>query len=181
MATVGPRVRSPGWTRARREHQGALHALLATIHAGDADAWRRPIAPGRWSPAQTAEHLVRVYEIVLIDVAGGRSIRARVRPWKQRLLRWFLLPHILFHRTIPVRARSPREVRPSARGLSRWDAAQRLRELGERLERDLAASLARDVEVNHPYFGPITPLQALRFCAVHLEHHHRQILDGLER
>jgi hypothetical protein len=172
-------VESPAWTRALRDHREALGALLETIAAVEPEAWRLERAPGKWSPAQTAEHLALVYEQLSRDLTGAGTMKVRVPPWQQRLLRWFLLPHILFHQNVPLRVRSPREVRPSDEGLAQAEAARRLPELAERFEADLEAALDPAHAITHPYFGPIPALKALRFCAVHLEHHRRQLLSVL--
>jgi uncharacterized damage-inducible protein DinB len=168
---------SAPWTRALREHREALDRLLDTIEATDDATWEKPRGLDGWSPAQIAEHLVLAYEAVLRDLSGAGSMRPRLGPWYQRLMRWFLLPHILFHQSIPLRSRAPREVRPCDGGVPRDEADQRLSELARRVELDLESALELDRYLTHPYFGPISPLQTLRFCAAHLEHHRRQILE----
>lgn len=169
---------SAPWTRALREHQEALDRLLDTLESADATGWERAGEGGEWSPAQVAEHLILAYEAVLREMAGAGSMQPRLRSWQQRVLRWFLLPHILFHQRIPVRSRAPREVRPSQGGVPRNEAGQRLTELARRVELDLESGLELGRHLTHPYFGPISPLQTLRFCAAHLEHHRRQILEA---
>lgn len=181
MKTVEKGAGSPAWTRAQRDHREALGALLDTIASVEPDAWRRPLASGKWSPAQIAEHLALVYEKGSGDLTGVGAVQPRVPLWQQRLLRWFLLPHILFHESVPLRASSPREVRPSERGLPQRGAADRLIALAGRFEADLEEASRLGRSLRHPYFGPISPLQALRFCAVHLEHHRRQMLAALVR
>ncbi len=164
-----------GWKRAVEEHRDAVRRFVATAEGLGADAWVRPRAPGKWSPAQTAEHLVLAYEAVLRELAGGGGVRPRVTGWRQRVLRWVLLPHILFHRSFPLRAVSPREIRPPEVHSDRGALLARMRELAARTERELDAARATGARATHPYFGALPATPALRFMAVHVEHHLRQI------
>lgn len=166
----------PRWEAAADEHQVALASFLESAERVPASAWTRPRAPGKWSPAQITEHVSLAYEAVLGELAGGPPMAARMAPWRQALLRWILLPHMLFHRSFPVRAPAPRETRPGDGPADRRAALERLRALGERLEPELdRARRAGGHGITHPYFGTIPPLKALRFGAVHLEHHRRQL------
>ncbi len=164
-----------GWKRAVEEHRDAVRRFVATAEGLGADAWVRPRAPGKWSPAQTAEHLVLAYEAVLRELAGGGGVRPRVTGWRQRVLRWVLLPHILFHRSFPLRAVSPREIRPPEVHSDRGALLARMRELAARTERELDTARATGARATHPYFGALPAVPALRFMAVHVEHHLRQI------
>jgi hypothetical protein len=156
-----------------REHHAALSALQATLRSVPADAWLRPRAEGKWSPAEVADHLALVYRVMLAELDGAPAIPRRAGPAATRILRWVVLPHILFHRSIPVRVKAPREVRPRRDLPGPEETACSLAELGSRLEARLAAD--GDARITHPYFGSLDAATALRFCAAHMEHHHRQI------
>jgi hypothetical protein len=122
------------------------------------------------------EHLALIYEATLREMRGEGAVALRAKGWRQRLFRWFFLPHILFHRSIPVRVRSPREARPGAGPFEKLPTLERLAALGAAFQRELTAAMSRgEGRLTHPYFGRIPPLRALRFATVHLEHHHRQI------
>lgn len=166
-----------GLDRALRENRSAVDDFAATSAALPPSDWLRPIAPGRWTPAQIAEHVVLTYEVAARARAGGEPLRPRVGPLFQRVLRWVLLPHILFHRSFPVRAVAPREVRPSE-GIDQAAVGARLAEAMARAERAFVGE-GRDV-MDHPYFGPLGGARLLRLAAVHTEHHRRQ-LEGLAR
>jgi hypothetical protein len=166
----------PRWEAAADEHRIALATFLEAAERVSADAWARPLGPGKWSPAQTAEHLALAYEALIGELSGGAGMVPRLPPLRQKVLRWVLLPHILFHRSFPLRARAPREARPGEAHPDRDGVLARLRDTAERFEE--ALHRARDAgggQVTHPYFGAIPPVKALRFCAVHLEHHARQV------
>lgn len=168
---------SRGWERAVREHAVALSSLLEAIGAADERAWSAPREDGAWNPAQLAEHLALTYEAALRELGGGEGIRLRLRGAHRALLRWVLLPHMLFHRTLPVRARSPREVRPEGSGVEQGVVAERLRRVGAEFEAAVVeAGRTGAPGLTHPYFGRLTPERTLRFVAVHMEHHTRQLI-----
>ena len=164
-----------GWKRAVEEHRDAVRRFVATAEGLAPDAWTRPRAPGAWTPAEIAEHLVLSYETALGELAGGPGIRPRATGWRQRLLRWVLLPHILFHRSFPVRAVAAREIRPTGTHTDRGAVLARMRELAARMERELDAARVSGAVVTHPYFGGLPATRTLRFLAVHVEHHLRQL------
>lgn len=164
------------WRAAAEEHRAALRAFVETAEAVDEARWTHPLAAGKWSPAQVAEHCALVYEALLRELEGGAPMRMRVTPAWRTVLRWVLLPHVLFHRSFPVRAVAPREARPPEGHPERGEVLERLRERGERFERELdAARRGGGGRLTHPYFGTLPPTPALRFAAVHLEHHRRQL------
>jgi hypothetical protein len=163
------------WQAALDEHRVALAGFADAAQRVPAAAWKAPRAPGKWSPAQVAEHLVLAYEALLGELHGGPAMKPRARPWQQNVLRWIVLPHILFHRSIP-RAGSPREMRPGETGPDRAPVLHRLAERADELQRELdRARRAGAGHLTHPYFGRVPPVKALRFCAVHVEHHTRQL------
>jgi hypothetical protein len=166
----------PAWDAAARAHREAVESFLALAARIDDERWTRPMGPGKWSPAQVAEHLVLAFEAMLRELAGDGGMRPLGSRWRRALLRWTLLPHILFHRSLPIRARAPRELRPAPVAGERPVVLARLGGLAGQFEREVAAAAGRGHPgLTHPYFGRIGPLRALRFSAVHIEHHHRQV------
>lgn len=166
----------PRWEAAADEHRIALATFLEAAERVPDDAWAQPRAPEKWSPAQVAEHMSLVYEALLRELAGEGAMAMRLPPLRQKVLRWVLLPHILFHRSFPLRARAPRETRPGDAHPDRATVLARLRDGAERFEHDLNRARGNGgVHLTHPYFGCVEPVKTLRFCAVHLEHHRRQL------
>jgi hypothetical protein len=167
------------WDAALAEHREALEGFLRVAREAPEARWTAAAREGAWSPSEVAEHLSLTYEAVLGELDGGPPLAPRARVWQQTLFRWIILPHILFHRTVPVRVRAPREVRPAKRTgtpAGREVGLQRLRSLGETFESRVAGLADRDARtVGHPYFGPISLRRAVRFAAAHIEHHTRQI------
>lgn len=177
MARLGVSTRAERrWAAAVREHNKALAGFTQAARRLSEAEWGAEIRPGAWTRGQIAEHLALAYEGLLRELAGEAPIRVVGSPLQQRLLRWFLLPHMLFHRSFPIRSRAVRELRPSGEPLDRGVALRRLNDAGGRFVLQLdAARHNGGARLHHPYFGAISPTRALRFCAVHVEHHTRQL------
>jgi hypothetical protein len=164
------------WRAALAEHRAALEGYAAAVRALDGEAWTRPWAPGKWTPAEVTEHLALSYRAFIAEAEEGRPMKLKMTRLRRTLLRWFLLPHMLFHRTFPVKAVAPREVRPAGNDGTPEEALAELLRLGAEAEAALERARARPGAVlTHPYFGSIELTRAVRFCAVHLEHHTRQV------
>lgn len=164
------------WGRALGEHRAALRAFLDTAGGLDDSRWAEPFAPGKWSRGQVVQHMVLTYEALLRELRSAEAMRLRFSPFKRALLRWVLLPHILFHRSFPLRAIAPRELRPPEEVPERAGTLARLAEVGESFEREAEEVWRRGGgRLTHPYFGSVPLLTGLRFLAVHTEHHRRQI------
>jgi hypothetical protein len=170
---MSPHAGRDRWERPSRENREAVDEFIETASRIPADAWNVPLRPGGWTPAQVAEHIVMAYEVFVGQLAGDPPMKRIASPMMQRVLRWFLLPHVLFHRSFPVRAGAPREVTPDGPGIAQDTLEPRLRAASERLDRDIR--LTTIAAIPHPYFGRIPIRRALRFIAVHTEHHQRQM------
>ncbi len=169
-------LRDTRWDAAVEEHHESLAAYLEAAGKLTEEAWTRPWSPGKWTPAEITEHLALLYEALLRELRTGEGIRIRVHGWRQKMLRTIVLPHILFHRSIPLRVRGPREVCPGAPRAPREALLHVLRELGERCEAELdRARLAGAGHLTHPFFGRLEPVKAMRFIAAHMDHHRAQV------
>lgn len=176
MPVATPRA-DARWHTVVEEHQVALAAYLDAAARLPEGAWTQPWKPGKWTPAQITEHLSMTYSVFIGEVNGGQGMKLKLTPLRRRILRMFLLPHMLFHRTFPRGAPAPRELRPAETTTSPRDQAlARMRELGERFEREASrARVAGWKHVTHPFFGPIDLTRGMRLAAVHIEHHTRQL------
>lgn len=162
--------------RAAREHRAALDHYLEFARGIDPALWTVAARSGGWSPSEVTEHLALAYEAVLHELATGEPMESRMGPAARTLLRWFLLPHMLFHRSMP-RAAAPRETRPSVASASREEGLARLEDLAGRAFSILVER--PDATINHPYFGVLDRTRALRLAALHLEHHQRRLSSAL--
>ncbi|HEX8321355.1 DinB family protein [Longimicrobium sp.] len=175
MPATVPRTETR-WRSALEEHQVALAGYLNAAAALPADAWTTPWQPGKWTPAEITEHLALVYRMFIGEATTGTAMKLKLTPFRRRMLKLLLLPHMLFHRTFPKGARAPRAVRPHTPGGTREEALAQLRTLAEQFER--AAETARGAGrpgLTHPYFGLIDWNRGMRFAALHIEHHRGQI------
>lgn len=166
------------WHAVVEEHQVALAAYLDAAGRLPDSAWHQPWKPGKWTPAVITEHLTMTYRVFIGEVTGGPAMRLKLTPLRRRLLKTFMLPHMLFHRSFPRAAPAPREVRPpeDAPLPSKETALAQMRDMGERFEREASrARVAGWNSVTHPYFGQIDLTRGMRLAAVHIEHHTRQL------
>ena len=170
-----PRLGENDFSEAVALHRAAVEECVAAFAAVPFDAWNRPLAPGRWSPAEIAEHLAIAYGPPLAELSGGTGFTVRVAWWKRRALRWGVLPEIL-NGGFPAGAPAPREIRPRRAASSPAEASRTLCANAERFLATLAeARTDRRVRLTHPYFGKLRPAQTVMLLTSHALHHRRQL------
>jgi uncharacterized damage-inducible protein DinB len=164
-----------GLEQAAADHRAAIDEVVRAIESLDRVAWTVPRQPGKWSPAEIAEHLVLAYEPPLAELDGGPGYAVPVPWWKRTVLRWKVLPQILERGQFPRGAPAPKEARPKGGAASPEEAVRQLRENAGRFEEKLCvAHAARSVRLTHAYFGKLTAPQILKLLAVHAHHHRGQ-------
>ena len=164
------------WDEAIARHEAAVTAFKETASEIPVESWLLPIAEGKWSPAQVAEHLNQTYLVVIRELRGERGIRIR-SPWILRqVLRQTVLRSIYRKRQLPKGARAPSEIAPKVVDQTPEQAVEKLFQLASEF-----AAVARTTEtekgrkLTHHIFGEIDVLSGIDFIAIHIEHHHRQI------
>ena len=164
------------WSALQADHAASLEAFCAAAAQVTDGAWEEPLGPGKWSPAQVAEHLRLSYEVLGRELAGGTGLRLRTPWWLRLVLRLRILPGLLRQGRIPARARAPREVQPGAGPFPRQAVLDALGAGAADTDAALTARHARGLTgVTHHVFGRLSPAQALRFLAVHNRHHAAQL------
>ena len=158
------------------EHRRAIESFLEAGRAVPEPEWSRPLAPGKWSPAEIAEHIRLSFEVVRRELLEGTGMRVVVPPWKGFLLRRVFLGRIVRTGRFPPGIRAPREARPVAPSETRSEALR----LVEAAAADFEAACAgvddpRSRRLTHPYFGAIPLPLACRFLARHTRHHQNQL------
>jgi uncharacterized damage-inducible protein DinB len=173
---------SDGWPERCLEHRREIESFLAALETLDDELWAREPAPGKWSPGQITEHLVLSYAAMRRELAGGVGLRLRSTFWRRFLIRWRFLPMVLKQGRLPRGAPAVREIRPDAEPRPRSVAAPDLREQAKRFEEELTQARDRgEGRLTHPFFGRLSPPEALRFVAVHAAHHRGQLPQAQSR
>jgi hypothetical protein len=161
---------------ASNDHHRAVREFVAAARAVDADRWERPLADGKWTPAQVAEHMRLSYEVFAHQLAGGQGLRVRTSWWQRRMLRWKFLGGILQQGVLPVGARAPREVRPGDGPFDRDATLLALEEAAAEAESRLVKRWSDpSCVMTHHVFGDLRPPEGMRLATVHTRHHARQI------
>ena len=167
-----------GMERAIVLHRQAISEVVRVVEGQDPGAWLVAVRPGKWSPAEIAQHLVLSYEVPLEELGGGTGFAVVLPWWKRAGLRWTVLRRILDGR-FPRGAPAPREARPTSTAPSPAEAARTLGESAALFERRLAEAHAeRAVRLTHSYFGKLTAPQILMLLGVHAAHHRSQFPPG---
>jgi len=150
------------------DHRAAIEAFARAVEAVDPDAWNVARAPGKWTPAEIAQHLILSYGPPLAELGGGPGFAIRVPWWKRAVLRWKVLPKIVHAEEFPKGAPAPRESRPTSGAASPEAAGLLVREGSAEFARRLReADAARPARLSHPYFGKLTAPEILKLMAVH--------------
>ena len=130
----------------------------------------------RWCTAEHVDHMVKVSSSIVKVLSDGnaRTIEKKLSPIGRAILLFGWIPR--GKGQAPERLRGAR-VAPDALTRSIDD-----------LERLVANFPTSDVErragerlVPHPRFGGLTPVQAVRFAAIHNAHHFKIVRDVLAR
>jgi hypothetical protein len=154
-----------------RQLEAQLELVDALAAGGAETVTARAPAVSGWSVAQQLDHALKVAEFALARVvAAGAPLPRGINLLGRVLLAVGRIPR--------GRGKSP----PAARGEERSPAelaaaVARVRGLVAQL-RDRPELLAtRSPLVKHPYFGGLSPVQALRMVEIHTDHHLRIVAD----
>ena len=162
--------------RAAADHRAAVEAAASDVERISETEWQRPVRPGKWSPAEIAQHLTIAYAPPMSELAGGRGYERRFSPLKTVVARWVALGGILSGKKFPSGGQSPPEARPSGPFPPPAEAAARLRSSAEAFERAIFESHRKGGgRITNAYFGRLTAPQALKLVAMHAEHHRKQL------
>jgi uncharacterized damage-inducible protein DinB len=176
---VSPRRTLDG---AAADHRSEVAAAAEAFAAVPDGSWDLSLGEGKWSPAETAQHLIVVFEKLTNELGGGPSVRYLVPWWQRFAFRRLFLGRILSGTWYPKRIEGPPEARPAPPFPSQADAPVRLRKTGDAFERAVRDGHANGNRcVTHPYLGRLAPAVALRFFALHTRHHREQMDRRLAR
>ena len=157
------------------ENRAAVASFIAAARALPAGAWTQARAPGKWSPAQIAEHVAMAYEISRTGLQGkfpGASAPRLLRP----IIRALFLNPVLKKGRFGAGAKAPGPFRPSASPAPAATLLPRVQSAADGFEAALAAELAQGhATVDHPFFGRVALGDYLRLQVIHTDHHRRQL------
>lgn len=165
------------WAHATGVHAAAADDLVAAVSALPDGAWRRPIAEGKWTPAEIVHHLNLTYDVAIRELEGGAGMAIRTRPWQRILLRATVGRRILRGKGFPRGAPAPREIRPEGDPGTRVEALAGFRERRARFQEAAEKTRAArpDARVTHAYFGPSSLADGVLMVGRHLQHHTAQL------
>jgi hypothetical protein len=166
----------PGWEGARASHREAVALFVSRAHQVPEEHWKTARVPGKWSPAEIAEHLSLTYQHLMSELRGGPPARVKGSRLFRFAVRYRFLPKLLRDGTIPAGVRAPREVRPDRQAEDREAGLERFQALSVEFEEEITLRRASGGGVlTHPYFGTLDPDRGIRFVDVHIRHHTRQL------
>lgn len=162
---------------AERLHAKAVEELLAAAARIPEARWKTPTAEGKWSPAETLEHLGLTYDVLLHELETGTGMRVVTSRWQRLLLGLTMVPRILRRGAFPRGARAPREVRPQMPAAGQSEAIAAYRAKADRFRSTMLAVRATRprTRLTHAYFGPSSLTHGFLFNARHIDHHRRQL------
>lgn len=155
------------------EHRESVSHFVRFVESLPDDAWTRPRAPGKWSPAEEVTHVAMVYDALVRELEEGTAMRRKGNAVQRVLFRLIAKPYVLGRGRIPRAVRAPSEVRPVTVRGTRVEVMGQLRDAILAFEATLSrASRERPrATVTHPFFGELTLAEAARFVAIHTRHH----------
>lgn len=142
--------------------EAAVEEVISRLQQFGPEHANLPVAPGKWSPLQVADHLHRVN---LIAIQGMERVKSGGEPVRTERGSIGSDGGLL----MGLSGAEPED------GLTLEGVAADLRESNRALAvaaREAVASGLADVVVNvNPFFGELTPLDSLRMAALHARHH----------
>jgi hypothetical protein len=149
--------------------------LLADA-AATGDGWSVALAPGKWSPSQTVEHVARSLDASTALAKGEPCDLPRLPALVHPLLR-IVFRRLLRSGVFP-KGRTTRPLNPASGPATPAQASERLQAAHERYEAACRARAARGPLLRTPMFGAVPLADYVRFMALHTRHHQRQMARG---
>jgi hypothetical protein len=167
---------SAEWGGLLDDHARALDEYRLAAGALGSTVWLRPLAAGKWSPAEITAHVAAAYQVLTAELGGAAGMALRGSKLQRLVLRHTVLPRLLIGRPFPPGARAPRETRPTKIIEDPVVALARLVERAEQFTRDLTAKPdGQNLRLTHAYFGRLSARQGLELSTMHTRHHARQL------
>ncbi len=150
-------------------------AVLDLVAAAERSAvtWTTPRAPGKWSPSQVVEHVVRGFEEAANVLSGAPSI-----PMPPALLR--LVARVFFYRILkkgvfPNGFKAHKTMDPASGPATPAEARVRLEGAFARFDQECRGRDAAGQHFVSTAFGTVSVEDFVRFNAIHTRHHCKQM------
>jgi hypothetical protein len=150
---------------------------LITVTERAQPNWNTPRAPGKWSPAQVAEHVARSLEEGANVMAGKPSKLPTLPSFIRPIAGWMLRRTVRsgkFPKAKTNRAMNPERTSPTIPA-SPAEAKARLQSALATFERECRTRVASGRPVESPAFGTVAVEDYARFTELHTRHHTKQI------
>lgn len=156
------------------QRRAAAAFKAAALKVSDA-AWNVPRAPGKWTPAQTLDHVAHSTAIARKAVDGAAGIGS-IPKFLRPLARMVSFNKVIRNGAFPTTSRSPALFNPAAVPAARPDLITRLDDELAKFSDETRALAARgDGTFEHTFFGRIALADYVMFNAHHLDHHREQL------
>ena len=146
---------------------------LAAAAERSAATWTTPRAPGKWSPSQVVEHVVRGLEEAANVVSGTPSIP--MPPAFLRLLARLFFYRILKKGAFPNGFKAHKAMNPASGPATPAEARVRLEGALARFDQECRRRVASGQHVVSTGFGTVSVEGFVRFSAIHTRHHCEQM------
>jgi DinB superfamily len=164
------------WALLLTKHSEAVEGFRRAADHLTGERWLRPLAPGKWTPAEVTSHVTQAYRVVCGELAGKPGMRLVGSRFRRLILRLTVLPRLLAGQAFPPGVRAPRETRPVDIITDPGEALSKLEEWAHALEHQLTGLASSDRAcLSHAYFGPLSARQGIRLLTVHTRHHAWQL------
>jgi hypothetical protein len=140
-----------------------------------ADQWSNPVAPGKWSPAQIADHIGVSTSVALNAIKGDRSMGSIPGIFRPIVRALFFNP-TMKKGAHPEKTKGPAVFAPSKEHPTLEESEARLHHAISALEAHVR-QLAKDGTgtFEHGFFGKLSIADYVRYNALHMQHHERQL------
>ena len=155
-------------------NRAAVLDLVAAAERSGA-TWTTPRAPGKWSPSQVVEHVLRGLDGAANAVSGAPSSIPMPPAFLRPLLRLLFFNRILKKGVFPKGFKAHKAMNPASGPATPAEARVRLEGALARFDQECRRRVASGQRVVSTGFGTVSVEDFVRFSALHTRHHCKQM------
>jgi hypothetical protein len=155
-------------------NRDAVFELVAAAERSSA-TWTTPRAPGKWSPSQVVEHVLRGLEEAANGVSGAPSSMPMPPAFLRPLLRLFFFNRILKKGVFPKGFKAHKAMNPTSGPATPAEARVRMEGALAKFDQECRRRVASGQHVVSSGFGTVSIEDFVRYSALHTRHHCKQI------